>query len=208
MIIYRIKNLQNGKVYIGQTKRPLKERLAEHLKQSSNSVVGKDMKNLGLANFLVDIIEECTDQEELDKAEKKWIAMEDCVEPNGYNQCQGGLLNTTGYHHKEEAKAAMRKAKQYSYLGNSNPFYGKHHSNEQRERWSQLRKGMGHVSEAGLKNIRASHFTAKVRCVETGEVFNSITEAATKYGITPTHISRVCRGKRKRTGGYHWEYIK
>lgn len=40
-----------------------------------------------------------------------------------------------------------------------------------------------------------------------GEIFNSIIEAAEKYNIAPTHISRVCRGKRNRSGGFHWEYV-
>lgn len=47
----------------------------------------------------------------------------------------------------------------------------------------------------------------KVKCVETGEVFNSIAEAGEKMNIkSHTHIGAVCSGKRKTCGGYHWEY--
>ena len=35
--------------------------------------------------------------------------------------------------------------------------------------------------------------------------FGSIKEAQGKYGIT--HISSVCRGKRKQDGGYIWKYV-
>jgi len=45
----------------------------------------------------------------------------------------------------------------------------------------------------------------KVICVETGEFFNSIKEATEKTGIS--NISAVCRGVRKKAGGYTWEYV-
>ncbi len=46
-----------------------------------------------------------------------------------------------------------------------------------------------------------------VLCVETGRIFNSIREATRQTGIPEGNISRVCRGKRKSAGGFHWEYI-
>lgn len=49
-----------------------------------------------------------------------------------------------------------------------------------------------------------SHYR-KVRCVETGEIFESIKSAKDKYNIN--NISAACRGVQKTAGGYHWEYI-
>ena len=46
--------------------------------------------------------------------------------------------------------------------------------------------------------------TKKCRCIETGRVFNTISEAEEILGIC--HVSDVCRGERKTAGGYHWEY--
>ena len=207
MIIYRIKNLINGKVYIGQTVRTLDERMKEHLKNSSVSPVGEDIKSNGLENFEISVVEVCKTQSELDEAEKYWIKKENCLIPYGYNQCEGGFLNTTGYHHTDEAKSKMSNAKKDKYQGKENPFYGKHHSKEQRLKWSVSRKGMKHVSSEKIQNIRNSHYTCRVLCIETNEIFNSIKEASDKYGLKATHITRVCRGKRKKTGGYHWKYI-
>ena len=48
----------------------------------------------------------------------------------------------------------------------------------------------------------------KVICVETGQIFRTITEAAEKMNLNYARISDVCRGKRKTTGGYHFEYVK
>lgn len=48
----------------------------------------------------------------------------------------------------------------------------------------------------------------KIKCVETGEVYLSAYDAQRKTGIWATNIWCVLQGKRKTTGGYHWEYIK
>ena len=47
----------------------------------------------------------------------------------------------------------------------------------------------------------------KVRNIETGEIFESITEAEKKYGKPGnTSISCCCRGRYKKAYDYHWEY--
>ena len=47
----------------------------------------------------------------------------------------------------------------------------------------------------------------RVRCVDTGEVFKSITEAARHYDLDGSDISRCCRYKTGTCGGKRWEYI-
>ena len=47
----------------------------------------------------------------------------------------------------------------------------------------------------------------RVLCVETGDVYCSVTAAQLSTGIK-TSISAVCRGERKRAGGFHWKYIQ
>ena len=48
----------------------------------------------------------------------------------------------------------------------------------------------------------------KVLCVDTGEVYKSISEAGRQLGISFKAISKACRGKSKTSGGYHWEYVE
>lgn len=55
-------------------------------------------------------------------------------------------------------------------------------------------------------NVRKS-CCKKVRCIETGQTFNSIKEAAEIMRLDPSHIGKVCNGKLNKTGGYHWEVI-
>lgn len=44
-----------------------------------------------------------------------------------------------------------------------------------------------------------------VRCIETGEIYYSISEAWRKTGIWNIHA--VCEGCREMAKGFHWEYI-
>ena len=45
------------------------------------------------------------------------------------------------------------------------------------------------------------------RNVDTGEIFNSITEASEKYGVSVSSIYSACNGRAKTIGGYRWEYV-
>ncbi len=47
-----------------------------------------------------------------------------------------------------------------------------------------------------------------VKCVETNVIYNSTQEAERQTRIAQGSISRVCNGKRKTAGGFHWEYVK
>jgi len=46
-----------------------------------------------------------------------------------------------------------------------------------------------------------------VRCIETGVVYESCSEAGRQLETSPSKISMCCNGKRKTTGGFHWEYV-
>ena len=46
-----------------------------------------------------------------------------------------------------------------------------------------------------------------VRCVETGQVFNSMKIAEKELGLRQNSISTIYTGKQKTTGGYHFEFI-
>ena len=46
-----------------------------------------------------------------------------------------------------------------------------------------------------------------VRCIETGEVYRSIKEAAAAINGTPQCICQCCKGKQKTHKKLHWEYV-
>lgn len=81
--IYKIENLINGKVYIGQSVH-IEKRWAEHCRPSSNSLVGEAIKKYGKENFSFQILE-ITTQEDLNNRESFFIKQYNSLVPNGYN---------------------------------------------------------------------------------------------------------------------------
>lgn len=87
--IYKIENLINHKIYIGQTNNP-KRRFQEHrvkgYEADTHKVLYYAFNKYGLDNFNFEIIEET---ENADEREKYWIKYYDSFE-NGYNMTEGG----------------------------------------------------------------------------------------------------------------------
>lgn len=55
---------------------------------------------------------------------------------------------------------------------------------------------------------KSKYGAKKVICTETGRIFRTMCEAAKEMGLDQRNISRVCRGKAKTTGGFHFEFIQ
>lgn len=88
MIIYKLTNKTNGKVYVGQTKHSVEKRLAEHCR--SEYPVGKALRKYGLENFGVEELATGSSVEELNQLEIDYIAKFSSMAPNGYNCDSGG----------------------------------------------------------------------------------------------------------------------
>lgn len=63
------------------------------------------------------------------------------------------------------------------------------------------RKNKDTQFKKGHKTWNAS---GKILCVETGEIFNGVHEAATAKGVCENNISAVIHGRGQTAGGYHW----
>lgn len=90
--IYKYENINNGKVYIGQSVN-LENRQHQHIYDTANKTrkgTGADiaMRADGPENFTFEILEYC-EPEKLDEREKYWIAQYDSYY-NGYNRTPGG----------------------------------------------------------------------------------------------------------------------
>lgn len=94
--IYKITNLINGKIYIGQSIN-IERRFLEHYRKNG-SLIDKDIQKIGKDFFTFEIIEECLPSELNDK-EIYWIKYYNSIVPNGYNCTEGGnsFNNCYGY---------------------------------------------------------------------------------------------------------------
>jgi group I intron endonuclease len=107
-----------------------------------------------------------------------------------------------GKHHTEKTKAILKE----KCGGENNYWFGKHLSNEHKEKISCTKKGClnynqgQHLADITKEKIRQK-LLKRVICIETGIIYESITDTGIR------HVSEACRGKRKTAGGYHWQYV-
>lgn len=47
----------------------------------------------------------------------------------------------------------------------------------------------------------------RVRCVETGAIYESVSQAARAAGVAIANISACARGKAKTAAGFHWNFV-
>lgn len=92
--IYKIENLINGKIYIGQSVHPYR-RFVEHIYKAKHELdsapIHLALKKYGKENFSFDIIESSV--EDYNEREIYWIQQYNCIAPNGYNILIGGQAN-------------------------------------------------------------------------------------------------------------------
>lgn len=121
--IYKITNLKNGKVYIGQSV-DIERRFMEYRNRlyRCNSVVFNAFRKYGFDNFSFEILDLC-EKNDLDRLEKYYIEKYDSY-GNGYNMTKGGK----GYSGKLSTKHKENISK--SKLGEKNPNFGKKPSYE------------------------------------------------------------------------------
>ena len=92
MFIYKITNLINNKIYVGQTIGTVQERWRKHCKKSSIgcSAVPNAITKYGKENFIVEQIDDANTIEELNEKETYWIKTLQSISPLGYNLRSGG----------------------------------------------------------------------------------------------------------------------
>ena len=126
MWIYKITNIQNQKVYIGQTIRPIDQRFKRHLNDALHNILdthlARAIRKYGKDSFTIQVIDSATSQDELNQKEQYWIRYYDSVN-TGYNETDaiskcGG--NTYQSKTEEEMKVIREKLSQ-SKLGAKNP---------------------------------------------------------------------------------------
>lgn len=129
MIIYKITNKINGKIYIGQTRQSIDIRFSCHCKKSTAtkgvSLIANSIQKYGRDNFTIIKIDEAYSLPELNEKETYWINFYNSTNKTiGYNLMSGGRNSS----HSQESKDKISKA-------NSNP------SPETRKRKSDSHKG-------------------------------------------------------------------
>lgn len=105
-------------------------------------------------------------------------------------------------HLSESLKGKTPWNKGMSFSKESHPLYGKNQTDETKRKIGNANRGKIRTQEQKDK------ISKKIVCVETGEVYRSISEAALRHGVSIHAISNVLRGKTKTSACLHWVYAE
>ena len=72
--------------------------------------------------------------------------------------------------------------------------------------WATCKENILH-SVKELQNNPGNWSRKPVRCIETGEIFNSQTAAAKAYNTHQGAVGNSARTKHYSAGGFHWEFV-
>lgn len=219
-IIYMHTNKLNGLFYIGQTCQSLEARAGSN----GASYKGCDrfyeaIKEYGWNNFEHTVLFSGLSKEQADELEYELITSTRCYDPAiGYNIAWGGSGMTS-----ERAKALWNNPEYRNRISKANKEkwadeeYHKQRSALYKEQWKDPEKRKRRSKQATERwaneefhnKARKAVLEAcatRVRCIETGEIFNAIVDACEKYNIHHANLIRSIR-KGYRSGGVHWEYV-
>jgi len=212
MYIYKITNIINNKVYIGQCSKSWDDSLDYY---GSGCLIKKSITLHGKENFIKELLEECKTKQDLDLAEKYWISHYKeklCV--TLYNITEGGTGGKTfskgdlvydkckhklARHGKDNPGSRPEViAKRIATMDNKilNGVYsvsGKSHPNY---------KG---VMEEKTKKYQGKPASANATIVEIDGIrYNSYRDAGRAYGIAGETVSRRCKSSKY----VNWKIIK
>ncbi len=126
MWIYKITNIQNNKVYIGQTIRPIKDRFHRHINDAMNNILdthfARAIRKYGKDSFIIEEIDTAKNQNELNEKEQYWIRYYNSIN-NGYNETDAiSKCGGNTYLSKTNEEMAIIKDKiRQTKIGKKNP---------------------------------------------------------------------------------------
>ena len=230
--VYIHTNKINGKKYIGQTcQNPPENRWKNGKGYSNNTHFTRAIQKYGWDNFEHEVVKSQISKEEADILERMLIKELNTMNPNGYNAKDGGSNGRPSDETKRKLSESHKgyivseETKRKISEGNK----GKKISEETRKKISEAKKGHSVSDETRIKMSEASkgntshkgHKHSKEAIEKMSEkvvqyapkykfvkVWDSMTEAANQLGISLSNISACCNGRRRKAGGYIWEYYE
>lgn len=204
--IYKITNKINQKVYIGKTEKTIKERFKQHKvdykkEKVKNRPLYQAMNKYGIENFLIEEIEYVPLNIDSSEREKFWIQYYDSYN-KGYNATLGG--DGRPWLDYELIIKTYNEVKNISEVGRLLNIYPTTIGNILKQYNVPIEPGF---KVSGRKSQKAV-VQLDLKTLEVINIFPSIIGAERFLGLkNSSHINDVCKGKRKTSQGYKWQYL-
>jgi len=233
MIIYKIKNKVNNKIYIG------KSLINDPDYLGSGISINNAIKKYGKENFQKEVLEVCENEEVLNEREKFWIKELNTTNRKiGYNIAEGGNGGNTrlGYdnselinYYKKISNGVINSEKYKKFVESRKGKKNQNISNKLKELYQSGKlttwnkgiktreetkikislKNLGKkLSEDAKKKISESKFVGVTMMDINNNIiknFDSIKTASEIMNINRCCISDCINGRQKTAGGYKWK---
>ena len=197
--VYIITNKINHKFYIGKHS----TNNLDDGYMGSGITINNAIQKYGIENFTKRILCFCDSADDAYKVEEFLVTDNLIKRGDCYNMVVGGRGNFLpdhfgeknpffGKHHSEEQKQKWRETRKGKNTGCKNPMFGKHHSEEQKKKWSELRKGK-YPSEETKKKISEAN-KGKHRSEETKKKISEANKGKQTW-LKGTHRSEETKKK-------------
>lgn len=208
--IYQITNDINGKIYIGKTEFSIEKRFKEHCQDAFRDRNEKRplyaaMRKYGIEHFHIELIEETDNPEE---REIFWIENKRSFK-NGYNATIGGdgkkyidydLVIAT----YKEIKSEKITAEKLNIDVSSVRAILKQNNEKIYSSQEVLKKQYGTL----IKQIDNTTNEVIKIFVSAKDAARSVCPKSSSLGGVTSHITDVCKGRRKTAYGYKWQYVE
>jgi group I intron endonuclease len=212
MVIYKITNNINNKVYIGQTIRCLHERWQEHLcftkkiSKTNDYPLYRAMRKYGVENFMIKEVGGANSLSELNYQEWLLIHKSNTLWPNGYNLKEGGSNGRHSLSTKQKMSKNNAKNKQVINIDTGETYKSasecaRKNSLNQSLLVNKLLGLKGNETPfryVGMENVfkkPGKNKTKQVINLETGSIYESAAECARQHGFNRTTFRDMLVGK-------------
>ena len=215
-VVYRHVNKINGKIYVGLTNNVEKRWRADGKFYQGSPYFKHAIDKYGWDNFTHEILLENLTEKEAREKETEYILLYKSNDNRyGYNLTNGGDLNIpneeirrriseTKSKMTEEQKrhikeAAQQREQMYREQGRKNPFYGRKHTKETKEKMSKanwyikdpekfMKMHRNHLNCGGAE----SRFAKKVVRLRDGKIYTTVMECAMDNNICNGTVENHC----------------
>lgn len=210
--IYKIVNIIDNKIYVGQTRNFESRKLGHHYqaKRGNFRPLYASIRKHGIENFIFEVIEECEDNI-VNEREKFWIAeLKSTVDKYGYNLTPGGNCCTSNkaVFSLKKALTGVRKSKSHcenirkgklghpGLCGDKNPQRIRKLRGEKIAEQTRIKRSIFASSRKGIKAANVKLTEEKVRQIKVrlqhGVTFSKI---KLEFDISFSQIHRIKSGK-------------
>ena len=191
MNIYKITNLSNNLIYVGQ------EKNYNPRYYGSGILIKKAISEFGIENFKKEIVEYCDDLHQLNEREIFWIRELNSRDPKiGYNLAPGGSLFMTS----PEISKKISNSLKGKYVGERAFRYGLKITEDHKKRISESNKGKEGVENKMWSEERKRKASERRRGIKLSDVTKKrLSKAHTGKKLTEEHRKKIAGGLEGRT---------